>query len=80
MRQQTSARSVNCLPPRHRFGACIETTVKYSHLKERSEIPSWVRGADGITITRLEVVERAWRSRSRGSRPFPRCLWRVGSH
>src|SRR6202521_1178954 len=36
------------------IGSVDETPVKYLHLKERSSIPSLLRGADAVTITRLE--------------------------
>ena len=36
------------------IGSVDETPVKYLHLKERSSIPSLLRGADSFTITRLE--------------------------
>ena len=36
------------------IGSVDETPVNYLHLKERSSIPSLLRGADSFTITRLE--------------------------
>ncbi|MEA2817817.1 MAG: hypothetical protein QOI93_5665, partial [Rhodospirillaceae bacterium] len=36
------------------LGSVDERPVNYLHLRERSSIPSLLRGADSFTITRLE--------------------------